>query len=222
VPDDERRCPSCGALVAPDATWCGQCFTSLREPPGHPDPGPTAVATPSATGGTASASAQTATASDAGTAPYWPCPVCEGRNPIEADVCATCGTPFAAVMRTDEARPNVEPRDAVLWSLVLPGLGHRLVGRGLDGFARAVLFVMSVGMAVLLFVSNGSALTSALTLLFIATAIAVYAVSAIEAARLAQGGELMIGSRVLLWILVGMTFVSVGALALAVTNATPG
>ena len=27
VSADERRCPNCGALVAADADWCGQCFT---------------------------------------------------------------------------------------------------------------------------------------------------------------------------------------------------
>ena len=27
VPDEERRCPNCGALVSEDAAWCGQCFT---------------------------------------------------------------------------------------------------------------------------------------------------------------------------------------------------
>lgn len=33
----EPRCSSCGALVTPDAEWCGMCFTSLRpEPSGLP------------------------------------------------------------------------------------------------------------------------------------------------------------------------------------------
>src|SRR5438093_570924 len=32
VQPQERRCPSCGALVGRDADWCGQCFTSLAEP----------------------------------------------------------------------------------------------------------------------------------------------------------------------------------------------
>ncbi len=27
----ERRCPTCGALVSADASWCGQCFTPIRE-----------------------------------------------------------------------------------------------------------------------------------------------------------------------------------------------
>ena len=41
VPDEERRCPNCGALVSEDAAWCGQCFTPLRrapDPPAAPRP----------------------------------------------------------------------------------------------------------------------------------------------------------------------------------------
>ncbi|HEX7464704.1 MAG TPA: hypothetical protein VF382_07420, partial [Actinomycetota bacterium] len=47
----ERRCPDCGALVAIDADWCGQCYASLIGPqmpadgaPSEKAPGPSIVA----------------------------------------------------------------------------------------------------------------------------------------------------------------------------------
>ena len=58
--------------------------------------------------------------------------------------------------------------------------------------------------------------------LFLVTAVGTYILSAVEAARLARGGDLLVGSRMLMWILVGMTFISVGALALAVMGASRG
>ncbi len=93
----------------------------------------------------------------------------------------------------------------------------------MDGLARGSLFAMSLGMAVLLMFTGEAALTTiAVLVLFLVAAVAVYVVSAVEAARIARGGDLLVGSRLLMWILVGMTFVSVGALALAVAGATPG
>lgn len=153
--------------------------------------------------------------------PFWPCPVCDGRNPIEMDACATCGTPFAALMRTDEELPPVEPKDAVAWSLLYPGLGHRKVGRTTDGFARGVLFTLSFGMALLVGlggVRSGPAF--AVFLLLLTTGIAIYVLSAVEAFRLASGGDVLIASRTLMWILVGVIFLTVAMLALAVVSAT--
>ena len=39
------RCPSCAAVVRPDASWCGQCYASLRPAPA---PAPAAAAAPTA------------------------------------------------------------------------------------------------------------------------------------------------------------------------------
>ncbi|MEX0985028.1 MAG: zinc ribbon domain-containing protein [Actinomycetota bacterium] len=215
---DERRCPACNALAAPDADWCGQCFTSLRLP--DPEP-PTGLPLPAAPDGEPRPRA-TAEGDGSPAVATWPCPACDGRNPMSADVCASCGTPFATLMRTG-GRPVVDARDAVTWSLIFPGLGHRLAGRPMDGLARGSLFAISLGMAVLLMFTGEAALTTiAVLVLFLGAAVAVYVVSAVEAARVARGGDLLVGSRLLMWILVGMTFVSVGALALAVASATPG
>jgi hypothetical protein len=213
VPEDERRCPSCNALAAPDAEWCGQCYASLRT---EPEPPP--IPAPPVPGAVPPVASSTDATSEAG----WPCQVCGASNPMASDVCVACGSPFAASMRAGEDRPEVSPRDAVMWSLVFPGLGHRLAGRAMDGLARGVLFAMSIGMVALLLMASSTAATTAVVLLFLTSAIVVYVLSAMEASRLANGGDVIVGSRLLMWILVGMTFASVGALALSILGATPG
>ena len=208
-----RRCPACGALVADDAAWCGQCYTDLREPE---------LRQTAPVGAEAGLPAPPQARVDGaeGPAPWWPCRACGGRNPIELDACSTCGTPFAQLMREESARPDVAPRDAVAWSLVFPGLGHRLVGRPFDGLARGVLFVVSFVMALLVgFGGVRSGVSFGVFALFLLTALVVYAGTAYEAHRLASGGELLLSSRTLLWVLVGVIMLSVGMLAFAVTTA---
>jgi len=209
VHDDDRRCPSCGALVAPDATWCGQCYADLRvAEPASPARDADAVEAPSPGGAVRPG-------------PGWPCTVCGARNPLDLDACATCGTPFAALMRDAGAAPEVRPRDALAWSLLFPGLGHRLAGRPLDGLARGVLFAVSFAMALLVGVAGVRSGPGLLAFaLFALTTIAVYAGSAFEAHRLASGAGMLVSSRALLWVLVGVIMLSVVMLALAVVGAT--
>jgi Double zinc ribbon len=208
VPDEQRRCPNCDALVATDAAWCGQCFTSLVEPLAA-DPVPEATRSSPAVGAPERKEA------------FWPCPVCDTANPLEADACVTCGTPFAELMRSEPERKDVEAKDALAWSLIFPGLGHRLVGRGTDGIARGVLFAIAFAMALLVgFGGAGSGPALGVFALFLATALGVYVLSAIEAVRLANGGELIVASRVLLWLLVLVIFLAVAMLAVAVVTAT--
>ena len=152
---------------------------------------------------------------------FWPCPVCGGRNPIQLDSCATCGTPFAQVMRVPEERGPIDPRDAAIRSLIFPGLGHRALGRGLDGLARGVLFVVTFGLGVMLAIAaSGSGALVAAFALFLVAGVGVYAMSAFEAHRLAKGGELLVETKVLMWALVGVVFVGVGLLVFGVVTAT--
>ena len=213
-----RRCPSCGALVAGDAAWCGQCFADLRQP-APPEAEPAARAGPA---GSRAAAGPTGVASERRPA-FWPCPVCGGENPIDADACTTCGTPFAALMREEPERPTVDPRDALAWSLMFPGLGHRKLGFALDGLARGVLFGVAFAMALLVgFAGVRSGPTFGVFALFLLTALAVYVMSAFEAYRIAQGGTQLVSSRALLWVLVVVILASVVMLALAVATAAKG
>lgn len=150
----------------------------------------------------------------------WPCPVCDSQNAIDLDICATCGTPFATLMREERARPKIDPSDAFRRSLVYPGLGHRMAGRAIDGFARGVLFGMLLLATLMLGLSGVS--TGAVRFLFLtyaAATISVYLMTAFEARRLAEGGDLLVSSRALLWATVGILLLSIVMVALVIGTA---
>jgi hypothetical protein len=219
--EDIRRCPSCGALVSAEATWCGQCFAPLKRSgreqefaqglSAEADPAPV----PPETGAVAAAPPGRPTA-----APTWPCPVCGNDNAIELDVCSVCGTPFATLMRMDDRPPPIDPREALTASLIYPGRGHRKVGRTPDGIARGVLFAVLFALTVLLASSglHSMALVGAF-LLYASLTLLVYVGSALEAYRLAQGGEVFVASRTLLWATVAVIMATMGLIALSLIGA---
>jgi hypothetical protein len=43
---EDVRCPSCAALVTPEAAWCSLCYHDLRPPAPEPDPAPEADLVP--------------------------------------------------------------------------------------------------------------------------------------------------------------------------------
>lgn len=208
---EERRCPNCGALVAPDAEWCGQCYATLAAEPekGEASDRTLAMATPA--GGRLEVESGT---------PTWTCSVCGERNAIEATACATCGSPFSRLFEEPVSRPEIPPKTAATWSLLWPGLGHWMAGYRADGVARIVLFGWTFGALMVLLVSRfgtgGLGATFPLFLLFLVSASAVYVVSAIDAYRVAGDEEPIASSRVLLWASAVLVVVSV-ALATLVT-----
>ena len=216
----DRRCPDCGALAAPDAEWCGQCFRSLAEPPPDPDPEPEpGAAGEPARGPSGAEQMRTAEQEASKAAPTWPCPTCGNANPLELDACAVCGTTFASFMRQDEAPPRIDPKEALSASLLFPGLGHRKIGRGLDGLARGVLFVVLVSMAATVFLAGvSSAATFGVFALFLGSALTVYLGTAWEAFHMADGGRALLSSRALLWATVAVIMASVLMLAMSVVT----
>jgi hypothetical protein len=189
--------------VSADAEWCGQCFTSLRA--AIPDPAPVSpvVAKPAER--------------VEGAVPTWPCPTCGAQNPMELDLCAVCGTSFGQLLRQDEAKPTVSPRDAFLWSLTFPGVGHAKAGRGADGIARGTLFVLTFGLALVIVVSGVSSTpVFGVVVLLLASALALYLGSAAEAYRIAEGGSPFVSARALLWATVALVMISVALLAMSV------
>ena len=239
-PEEERRCQSCGALLYEGAAWCGMCFAPVQartetgtetetgsdtetesRPDTHGDAAPGAgPGVPAAVEEAHASSGDRVTAvADATTTPLWPCPLCGGRNSMDLDLCATCGTPFAALMREERIRPDVEPSAAFRRSLVFPGLGHRLVGRTLDGFARGVLFGMLLIATLVLGVSGvSSGLVHSLFLVYASATVGVYIVTALEATRLARGEDLMLPSRTLLWLAVTILLLSIVIVSFAIAT----
>jgi RNA polymerase subunit RPABC4/transcription elongation factor Spt4 len=204
-----RRCRSCGALATADADWCGQCFAPLREPEAPP---PAHTPRPVETTATSPEAVREATK-----VPTWPCATCGERNAIELDVCPVCGSSFASLMRQDERPREVDPKDALVRSLIFPGLGHRLCGYPLDGLARGVLFGMIAVMAFLVGLSGTRSTSLKLMfLLFCVLAALVYVGSAYEAYGLAAGGRLLVNAKQILWATVAVVMVSVGMLAMSV------
>jgi ribosomal protein L40E len=214
---EERRCPNCSALVTPDAEWCGQCFTSLRAPElageavgesaGEPAARPAPVAVASGTG------------EDGRVEATWPCPTCGSANPIEVDVCRVCGTSFAQLLRQQEERPAIPAREAFLWSLTFPGVGHAKLGRGPDGIARGTLFVLTFGLTLVIVLSGVSTgPVFAVVLLLLVSALTIYLGSAAEAYRIAEGGGPFVSARALLWATVALIMLSVALLALSVVT----
>jgi hypothetical protein len=190
--------------VIADAEWCGQCFTSLRA---APDPEPATVAVPE----------RREAAGEGGTVATWPCPTCGSQNPIELNECSVCGTSFAQLLRQDEPGPTVSPRDAFLWSLTFPGVGHAKAGRAADGIARGTLFVLTFGLALVVVLSGvSSGPIFGVVALLLVSALTLYVGSAAEAYRIADGGSPFVSARALLWATVVLIMISVSLLAMSV------
>jgi ribosomal protein L40E len=191
--------------VSEDAEWCGQCFTSLRAK--APDPEP------------AGALAPIAGPEGAPGAATWPCPACGESNPIELDSCRVCGTPFAQLFREPTVRPDISPRDAFLWSLTFPGVGHAKAGRTEDGVARATLFVLAFGLTLVIAFSGATGPLRAVVILLLVSSLTVYLGSAYEAYRIADGGDPLVSSRALLWTTAVFVMLSIGLLTASVFTA---
>lgn len=232
----EQRCRTCGAVVY--AAWCGMCFTPVasdassapeQQPEPQPDPDYEPDPEPARTGVVTTSQGEPAGEDESVTTvnaspkvPMWPCPVCETRNPIALDYCATCGASFAALMREEPALAKVDLHDALRRSLLFPGLGHRMVpGRAIDGFSRGVLFAMLLIATLMLGFSGVHAgAVFFLFLLYLLATVLVYLLTAFEASRLAQGGEPLVSSRTLLWTAVGILLLSVVVVSLVIGTAT--
>jgi hypothetical protein len=189
--------------VTEDAEWCGQCFTALRAPPLDPS----AAAPPPTPASEEPKEVVAAT---------WPCPACGQENPIEVDTCRVCGTPFAQLFRQPAARPTISPRDAFLWSLMFPGVGHAKAGRAGDGIARGTLFLLTFGLTLIMAFSGATGALRAVVILLLLSSLTVYLGSAYEASRIADGGEPLVSARALLWTTVAVVMVSIGLLTASV------
>jgi hypothetical protein len=111
----------------------------------------------------------------------------------------------------------VGPRDAFLWSLAFPGVGHAKAGRVADGIARGSLFALTLGLTLVIILSGVSsgAVAAVLTLLVV-TVLTLYAGSALEAYRLAEGQGPFVSPRALLWATVVLIMIAVGLLSISV------
>lgn len=113
----------------------------------------------------------------------------------------------------------MSPRDALLWSLTFPGVGHAKAGRTPDGIARGTLFVLTFGLAMVVVLSGvSSAPVLGVVALLLVSALTIYLGSAAEAYRIADGGSPFVSARTLLWATVALIMISVSLLAMSVVT----
>ena len=215
---DLVRCPSCGASNPADSAWCGQCHARFGGP------------TPS--------DGARIEASDAGPGPFshpsiahrdgavvWTCPACDGENHIEATVCARCGSNFATFFagpKTVEA-PRAATGSAVWASALLPGAGHWIYRAVGPGVARAVMYVWTLGLAIMLLArppASGRAVVRGVGAIFALAAAAVWLLAMLETMRFREGDRrLLIQPRVLTWFSAGLSVLLLfGLLGVALTG----
>jgi hypothetical protein len=201
-----RRCPSCGGLVGEEAEWCGQCLAPLeRARTGGPAP------RSSAPGGVPGAPIRVE-----GDRASWACPACGTQNPLEANACSSCGTPFSHLFeRPGQGGPTVAPHRAAALSLLFPGIGHAAAGRVAEGVARGVVFLytLGTGLAILL-LGGGSGILLPITAMSLAASAGLYALSAMDARRVAAGEPQLLSTRMLLYAGVGMMLLTLVVLAI--------
>ncbi len=211
---DLVRCPRCGAGNGADAEWCGQCLTRFDEPA----PVLTAV----------SDDVSMPEIAKDGAEPTWICPACDTPNPIEATACSRCGSAFTSFLsegREPAPRKASAPGRAVALTAVLPGLGHVSLRRVGLGVARAMLYLWSLGLSLLLLIrppAAGRTVVRLVGVVFLLSAAGVWIVSMMETMRLAEGDERpVIPRNALTWVAAGLSVILVmGLLGSALAGRT--
>jgi hypothetical protein len=215
--------------TAPSPGADGEVGSAARPDSERPErPAPSG---PPTTGGRPGPGVGAGTAAGAGSSPgiratdegiVWACPVCETENPIELSSCRTCGTPFGRLLEEEPPPPGSSPGRAVALSLLFPGVGHFVAGRGAEGLARAVIFAYAAATVVTILVVTGGRPGPFLSLLVASAlvALAVYALTASDAGRAARGEPPLLGSRVLLYGGVALILLTVVVLAIVGLRAT--
>lgn len=233
--DDEVRCPQCGARNRPDADWCTQCYVRLDEPPAPPPPAvptsdgvaadePAGDGEPPAAGGTLRSGDGRFRQTDEGL--EWACGVCQEWNPIERVTCAVCSTPFGRSLGDDDAepRPDVPAGLLVGGSLVLPGLGHWLLGLRGAAVLRVVLgLVWGLG-GLTLFLRAREAGQSILPAIPLLLGWAIIAAGSANDAYVEGGGpgQRALSGRTLLWVTTGVVGGTFAAVLVGVLSAVGG
>ena len=228
---EEVRCPQCGARNGADAEWCTQCYRPLGTagdeadvptPPSAPPSPSSAPPAPTTTGSTLASGDGRFRQTEEGL--EWRCAACEEWNSIERLDCSVCSTPFGTTTDDDQRAPRPDVPAALLvgGSVVLPGLGHWLLGLRGPAVLRGLLaLVWGLG-GLMLFVrarASGQSVIPAVPLLL---GWAIVAAGSANDAHVEGGGagQRVLDGRRLLWLtvaVVGGTFVAVlvGVLAAA-------
>lgn len=186
---EKVRCPSCGGLNAPDASWCGQCLKRFDEPPPPPAAPPSPAVTLDAPAPGAEVKAEIKPGVEHGsfrsteTGILWRCSACDAENPLDEPACRVCGTQFAESLKPPpKKRTDRDPGTVALVSLFFPGAGHAYLGLWPQAIARGVVSVW-VALMALFFAVGGKGGSTAIALLFGTVAFSLWVVAAHDAYR---------------------------------------
>lgn len=232
-----KRCPSCGAQNAATAEWCTLCLTRfdgavIRPQPPQPEEDATALEpagpqeVPPAGEAPGSAAVHAAITPPPpppvaqapvrfireGDRVRWVCPSCDTVNDIESGSCRICGTVMARLFAPEEPTKEKKTRKrsaTVALSAVLPGLGHVAEGSAPTGVSRALLYLWTVGISILLITRapvKGRGVVQAVGIVFAAAAAGIWLVSLAESYRLASGDATpLVKPRIITWLFTGLT-----------------
>lgn len=137
----------------------------------------------------------------------WRCARCETWNPLAQDRCSACGGTFADTVRghEPEAVPSRDPTSVLVASVLLPGLGHAMLGQVAQAIVRGATYVLWLGGAIALFVGGrGSGLLLPVVPLFVGAAVLLaVTVRDVIVVQSRRGSELLT-ARAFLWLVVAV------------------
>lgn len=173
------RCPHCQASNPDTAVFCGQCFERFDTAAAEPEAAPAGTDRPQP-GGAGAGTAVAGRFSAVDGALTWRCALCDATNDLSAFSCSVCGAKMDA--ETDAAAVVDWPAARRAESL-MPGLGHLRVGLTGMGVARTGTVGLWLVLVLLLSLSGGAGLVTALPLLIGIAAIWVTGPGDLDAAR---------------------------------------
>lgn len=213
------------------AEWCGQCLAPLQERPlaapqrPHEEPagGGPAAPVPEPAGSSEVPAAQGRQEDGAHREPSWICGVCGTANPLANDVCDACGSPFALTIDPPKRRAagTKDPGTAAIYSMIFPGAGHAWLGLWGQGWARAILSVWVIVVAVIGALGAKGSLAILIAGTFALCAFLLWIVAAHDAYREAadQPAAVLLTSRRMVYTVVGLLVLLMVLLAVGTLQA---
>jgi hypothetical protein len=224
------RCVACGAANPSGASWCNQCLGPLPgadgevarpAPPPAADRGVAAREAGEGTGNSAAAPAGDPVPDHQGFRRHdgrveWGCTTCGAYVDVERPHCPVCGTALVDRFAAPRTRaPEATLGVSLSLSALLPGAGHLACGQVGTGVARALLFTVWVAGGLALWGAAGTTATAAALPLLLGAA-TVWLASLLDVFAVHAGGRQVLGGRTLLWLVVGVTGLTLaGAAAVA-------
>jgi ribosomal protein L40E len=217
------KCPRCAAVNPDGADWCGQCLMRFGTPiPVIPQPKPPErprrqVPRDEPAGGAGADGATSAPARPpdlgrtvavrlvpspggrirkVGERIEWACPACEAVNPLDDLVCRVCGKPMLDLLHTSEPVEPVRRPGVAVGLSVVPGLGCWYAGSLGQGLTRLLLWFVWLVVAAVAWPRPGAAMLL-VKVVFALSVVGLWAVSAVDAWRLAKGRRPVVDQRAL-------------------------